>query len=404
MNLLETNFIQSAVTAPYKIQLTGEECDASKMSLSNLNEEALLRMHLFIRLWRKLGWSMPDLDRAISAFPIPLNTSTNNLPASSGFKPAFLIFLANVDRLRQQKGLAIGILLNWYSSRLSTQQYADFSKSGSRILPSTYESLFYDRSVSRPKDPAFELNTNRDGLIPSAETIRSKISVIAAAFAIRPNQIEALLPPAIESLSLAEYYENTDGISVGRNGASGRVIGSAQGNKGRITVGTIIELDLRSVRGTGVNAIVKLQHADITTNPIGTSEMIRTSEPSSPQFIDIPLADLNSEDQPDPITNSTTLGLRRFLYTGTKPLLRIAITDITGTVSLAAKVILAPRVSNIGDSLSLENLGALSRYTSLAKSLRLSIQEFLLAINLTGINPFSSPEQTLKLMDYLQLI
>jgi hypothetical protein len=393
MNLLETRFIQAAASSPNKIQLSGDECDASKMSVLNLNEDAVLRMHLFTRLWRKLAWTMPDLDRAISAFPNPLMLSPAQAAISgSGFRREFLIFIANIERLHRQANIQLEILLNWYVARLSTQQYADFSKAGSRILPSTYESLFYDRSVSRPKDPAFGLNPNRDGLVVTSESIRSKISVITAALATKSDQIEPLLPPVQSSLSLGEYTSPTAGTSVDRNGATF----------------TILEFDLRSVQGTNVNATVKLQHSDTPTLGI-----------PNPQFVDIPEADLTNLfqagqlSQPATITGATEPRLSRVQYNGAKPLLRVIITQMTGTdpkITMAGRVVLAPRVSiipgvsGIRDNLNLDNLGALSRYTALAKVLKLSIQELLLAIDLTGINPFSSPERTLKLMDDLQLI
>jgi hypothetical protein len=86
MNLLETNFVQAAVTSPAKIQLTGDESDAGRMRIkkvtisingtkteSSLTESeatnALRRIHLFVKLWRKLSWNMRDLDRTFSVFP-----------------------------------------------------------------------------------------------------------------------------------------------------------------------------------------------------------------------------------------------------------------------------------------------------------------------------------------------
>lgn len=256
MNLLETKFVQGLG----QIRLSGDECDAGKMSLAGLDAPALIRIHLFVRLWRKLGWSMPNVDRIIQAFPQAFNS------IDSVFNPGFLIFIANVERLRKKTGLPLGGLLNWYTPTLSTQQYANFSRSLARILPSTYEEIFYDRSVAHPKDPAFELNSNRNEVLPAnlPETIRRKISLIAAALGVKPNQLEVLLPPVKDGLTLAE-------------------------------------------------------------------------------------------------------------------------SDLTDAVNLA-------------------NLSALSRYTSLAKALHISTKDLLLLIDLTGINPFSNPENTLLLFDRLQFI
>jgi hypothetical protein len=382
MNLLETYFVQGSVF-PNKLQLIGDECDASQMNIPNLNEKALKRIHLFVRLRRKLGWPMPDLDRAHLAKQA-LNTADDTLNRN------FLVFLANLERLRKQTKLPLGVLLNWYSPTLSTQQYADFSGSQPRILPSTYEELFYDRSVARPKDAAFELNGTRDELVPLTpiETIRSKISVIAAALGVKPIQIEMLLPPVRDSLGLADFAGPTDGIGIDHLGAEFPTF----------------ELDIRQIRGADPRISVRLQHADLPSDPA-----------DEPEFKDIHPNSLHSNQQPAEITSQTRPGLQRFTYDdpNPRPLLRIAITKMTGSdlannpsrIRMAGKIILSPVVLNLTDDLALANLSALSRYTSLAKALRISTKDLMLAIDLTGINPFhTTPEQTLTFIDRLQLI
>ena len=44
------------------------DCDLAETTIKPLPVEALERAHRFVRLWRKLGWSMGDLDRALLAF------------------------------------------------------------------------------------------------------------------------------------------------------------------------------------------------------------------------------------------------------------------------------------------------------------------------------------------------
>ena len=41
-------------------------CDTKKLDITHLNERALSRIHRFVRLWRKLGWTMRELDQAIT--------------------------------------------------------------------------------------------------------------------------------------------------------------------------------------------------------------------------------------------------------------------------------------------------------------------------------------------------
>lgn len=81
-------------------------CDFEQTLLVTANgtavvSEVYLRMNLFVRLWKKLGWSMEDVDQALRVFlPLechPLSTTT----LGAGFKTAF-VYLAHLKTLDER--------------------------------------------------------------------------------------------------------------------------------------------------------------------------------------------------------------------------------------------------------------------------------------------------------------
>lgn len=362
MNLIEMRFIQLMdITPGRKIELTGDECNATKMELTGLDESSLKRIHIFVRLWRKLGWSMFDLDRTIAAFP---QASNNNR-----FTPEFIVFVANIERLRQQTGLPIGLILNWYAPNLDTYSYNDFSSGPGKAVLSPYESLFYDRSVSRPRDAAFELRGDRKELVLSPiEIINSKLSLVAAALSVKQTELKTLLV-------------NTSFNSIALTAIKARTIGKPVNCTNYKN--PFFELNLFELYGSSTSFTIQLEHA-VT---------------GSSNFSAIPPDELYPLFQPLVITTLDAPQVLRFLYKGKNPFLRITVTP---TRPVGAKLRMSGTI--LFDPLTLGQLSRLTRFTTLSKVLSLSTADLLLAINLTGIDPFISPESTLDLFDKLQLI
>src|SRR5690606_35083741 len=104
---------------------------------------AFLRINLFVRLWRKLGWSIDETDRALQVF-VPATTpfATEHL----GRQPlkSALIYLAHLKTLDERLGAGkpdrMQLLALW----------SDLAVKGTMPL---YVQLF--RSVFR-SDPAFD--------------------------------------------------------------------------------------------------------------------------------------------------------------------------------------------------------------------------------------------------------
>ena len=108
--VLSTRFV-SGGTAPLRIQpqLT---CKPSEMTLLELTAAHLDRIHRFVRLWRKLDWTMHELDLAIHAF-------------GGQLQPDTLTSLARLQRLKQQLELPVTSLVAAVHL-LETQSWTDY--------------------------------------------------------------------------------------------------------------------------------------------------------------------------------------------------------------------------------------------------------------------------------------
>lgn len=96
----------------------GDECDPAGMLIQHLDatpltEAELRRMAVFLRLWRKIGWTMPELDTALRV-----------LGAGAAITPAIISALADVDRLVGITGSEVTTLLGlWSDGTSNTEQF-----------------------------------------------------------------------------------------------------------------------------------------------------------------------------------------------------------------------------------------------------------------------------------------
>lgn len=89
LELLETEFVQP--DADRRVEMLGEStCDTEEMRLRNLDDDALDRIHRFLRLQRHLDWSMRELDEAIQ------------LLGDGDLDAAFLLRLAALQRASEE--------------------------------------------------------------------------------------------------------------------------------------------------------------------------------------------------------------------------------------------------------------------------------------------------------------
>ena len=130
-NLLETQFINPGQT----IALAGAgACDVTQTVISPLDDPTLTKVLPFVRLWRKLGWSMSELDKVLQVF------------APAGITRGCLLALADFVRLQAQFNLPVTQLLTLWSA-IDTDG-----------RDSLYLRLFQNKAVLNPIDPSLQIS------------------------------------------------------------------------------------------------------------------------------------------------------------------------------------------------------------------------------------------------------
>ncbi|HEX4959442.1 MAG TPA: neuraminidase-like domain-containing protein [Thermoanaerobaculia bacterium] len=122
-----------------------ESCDLDKKILTALSAEKLDRIHRFLRLWRKLpGWQMWELDLAIRRL------------RQGVLGEELLIDLFYLCELRNRWGgqATVEQMLALFGE-LSTETY--FTRLHEKRADGLYQSLFLNRRIFQPLDPAFEV-------------------------------------------------------------------------------------------------------------------------------------------------------------------------------------------------------------------------------------------------------
>ena len=150
----------------------------------------LLKLNLFVRLWKKLGWTMEETDRALQVLiPNALTLTATNL--GEAFKTA-LVYLAHLttiaDRIPVGKDSRLKLLTLW--SKLST--------TGNHSL---YAQLFLTQSVLK-NDPVFD---DPLGQYLMSETIQ-KVAETNTFKAIVQKPIDRLDPVAFAGESAIEVH------------------------------------------------------------------------------------------------------------------------------------------------------------------------------------------------------
>ena len=107
---------------------------------------AFLRINLFVRLWRKLGWTIEETDRALQAF-VPKNAPFDAAHLAKQPLKTALIYLAHLkaldEKLRVGKQSRLKLLTLW----------SDLATTGKKPL---YAQLFLTRSVLK-SDPSLTI-------------------------------------------------------------------------------------------------------------------------------------------------------------------------------------------------------------------------------------------------------
>ncbi len=140
--------------------------------------QAWKKIQRFVRLARKLGWTMRDLDKAIVALQPKNGSGQLDLTAD------FIVQLSHIKRLGDQFGLPVVTLLSFWAT-MDTGHYLDHFAEGEPAVPSLYATLFNNRTAagqSLPEDPS-----------TLTGTLSGNKSRIAAALQVSIDELALLL-------------------------------------------------------------------------------------------------------------------------------------------------------------------------------------------------------------------
>ncbi|HWQ70174.1 MAG TPA: neuraminidase-like domain-containing protein [Patescibacteria group bacterium] len=201
LELLDTTFINP--DGNITIEFPGSSCNIEEATFSdNLNSNALTRIHRFLRLWRKLGWTMQELDKVITAL------SPDDLDED------FLIQLSSIKRLHDELNVPLANMLSWWAN-IDTTSYTNYTTQGQPKIPSLYEQLFLNKAVVRQEPNPFVLNEAGTEL-ESVGDISGHIPAILAALGITEADLSLLTSNevALQILHLPESEVNNDNLNL----------------------------------------------------------------------------------------------------------------------------------------------------------------------------------------------
>jgi peptidoglycan hydrolase-like protein with peptidoglycan-binding domain len=192
-----------AAGTPIRIESADPEdpttCDTSKLVINPLTTQALNRARTFVRLWRRLGWTIPEVDRAISVL------SAGIADVNARIDDGLIVKLSHVARLTSALALSVEEILTFWSAV------------DTRGPDSLYLRLFQNPTVIRPVDPAFALAGNELAILsssPSDATLSTHVPTIVAALGVTAPELALLLSTAVSDdilnlANLSTLYRHT---------------------------------------------------------------------------------------------------------------------------------------------------------------------------------------------------
>jgi hypothetical protein len=122
-------------------------CELAKLELQGIPTNGgvalAAKIHRFVRLRRRLGWSVADLDRVLVAI------------GSTAMDREALVAVSMVERLRRRTGLEIRELSGWLGT-IDHDRYYDVSGDEPAPLPSFYDEVFRIPDALEPGSPFVE--------------------------------------------------------------------------------------------------------------------------------------------------------------------------------------------------------------------------------------------------------
>jgi Tc toxin complex TcA C-terminal TcB-binding domain/Neuraminidase-like domain/Salmonella virulence plasmid 28.1kDa A protein len=168
-------------------------CDTSLFTIEHLTEDALTRMHRFIRLWRKLSCTMWELDLLLP--------DTNPAPnvIDKQITDGALQDISNMNRLREQTGLDWRAIYSLYNG-IDHNVYVDFAQDGAPAVQTLYQRLFRNKLV----DAVGSFPSSPDQI---GGTVQAGVPSILAALRIKEIDLNLILSDL--TMTVADALDKT---------------------------------------------------------------------------------------------------------------------------------------------------------------------------------------------------
>jgi hypothetical protein len=199
LQLLESYYINPAVgDNKRQIIIAGPDtnpasCDISELKLTGATATSKKRVIPFIRLWRKTGWSMIDLDKAFTAFGVTDLTDD------------VIIKISHVARLKALYHLDVARILAFWTN-IDTRSYLDQASENHPALESLYDQLFLNKKTRNPVDENFRnpaaLAGNLHDVIPLPLPGINNPATIISGLNLTQENFETLVPLTNGALNL----------------------------------------------------------------------------------------------------------------------------------------------------------------------------------------------------------
>src|SRR5262245_41994454 len=159
-----------------------DTCNTNRLQITGLTAGVLERMHRFVRLWRRLGWTIREVDRAIRAL-----STDHTAPVLTD---EILVRLDHLRTLSSQLRLSV-------AQTLALWRPIDTEEPGS-----LYRNLFYNPAVFKPQDEDFRLRPDGEGLVHAGKFLTDHAGVLQAAFRLSSASFALLLAGTDSKLTL----------------------------------------------------------------------------------------------------------------------------------------------------------------------------------------------------------
>ena len=172
LELLQVKFVNPDLNRSI-INRPVDDCDVDQQTIDNLSLDKFEKIHRFLRLWRRTGWAMWELDLLIR----------NGLIGNGVLDDTCLVALRQFKELETRLSLPVESLLAFFGD-INTEMRASADASARPIQP-LYHRLFLNVSVTNPVDPDFKnLPLNDDPLADHQTTILSALAITEEEFSL----------------------------------------------------------------------------------------------------------------------------------------------------------------------------------------------------------------------------